>query len=81
MQEMQIWSLGWEDPLEEEMTTHSRILAWEIPWIDQPDGLQSMEYQRVGHNLVNKHAHNIVKKKKKKSSDWITNSKIQRITT
>ena len=51
------------------MTTHSRILAWEIPWIDQPDGLQSMEYQRVGHNLVNKHTHNIVKKKKKKSSD------------
>ena len=39
MQEMQVWSLGLEDPLEEEMATHSSILAWEIPYIDEPGGL------------------------------------------
>ena len=42
MLEMQVLSLGCEDPLEKEMATHFSILAWEIPWIDQPDGLQSM---------------------------------------
>ena len=41
MQGMQIQSLGWEDPLEEEMATHSSILAWEIPWTREPGGLQS----------------------------------------
>ena len=39
MQEMQALSLGWEDPLEKKMATHSRILAWEIPWTEKPDGL------------------------------------------
>ena len=43
-------SLGGEDPLEKEMSTHSRILAWEIPWTEEPHGLQSMGSQRVGHN-------------------------------
>ena len=47
---MQIWSLGWEDPLEEAMATHSITLAWEIPWTEEPDGLQSMEVQRVRHD-------------------------------
>ena len=42
MQEMQVWSLGWEDPLEKEMATHSSILAWEIPWSEKPGRLQSM---------------------------------------
>ena len=42
--------LGWEDPLEEEMATHSSILAWEIPWAEELGGLQSMGSQRVGHN-------------------------------
>ena len=42
MQEMRIWSLRQEDPLEEEMATHSSILAWNIPWIEEPDGLQPM---------------------------------------
>ena len=42
-------SLGQEDPLEEEMATHSSILAWEIPWTEDPGGLQSMESQRVGY--------------------------------
>ena len=45
---MQVRFLGWEDPLEEGMATHSRILAWRIPWTEEPEGLQSMESQRVG---------------------------------
>ena len=49
-QETQAQSLDQEDPLEEEMATHSSILAWEIPWIEEPGGLQSMGSQRVGHN-------------------------------
>ena len=48
--EMQFRSLGQEDPLEEEMATHSTILAWRIPWTEEPGGLQSMGSQRVGHN-------------------------------
>ena len=47
MQEMQVWSLGREDPLEKEMTTHSSILAWEIPWTEEPGRLLSMGSQRV----------------------------------
>ena len=43
MQKAWVWSLGLEDPLEKEMATHSSILAWEIPWTDDPGGLQSME--------------------------------------
>ena len=46
MQEMQVSSLGWEDPLEKEMATHSSILAWEILWTEEPGGLQSMGLQR-----------------------------------
>ena len=42
MQEMPVRSLGWEDPLEEEMGAHSSILAWEIPWTEEPSGLQRM---------------------------------------
>ena len=47
-------SLGWDDPLEKEMATHSSILAWEIPWTEEPGGLQSLASQRVGHNLTTK---------------------------
>ena len=50
--EMWIQSLCWEDPLEEEMATHSSILAWKIPWTEEPGGLQSMGSQRVGHDLI-----------------------------
>ena len=46
MQETQVQSLGWEDPLKKEMATHSSILAWRIPWTKEPDGLQSMGSQR-----------------------------------
>ena len=45
-----VQSLGWEDFLEEEMATHSSILAWNIPWTEEPGGLQSMGLQRVGHS-------------------------------
>ena len=45
MQEMWVQSLDWEDPLEKEMATHSSILAWEIPWTEEPVGLQSMKSQ------------------------------------
>ena len=47
MQETQVWSLGGEDPLEKGMATHSSILAWRIPWTEDPGGLQSMGLQRV----------------------------------
>ena len=50
MQDTQVQSLGWEDPLEKGMATHSSILAWEIPWAEKPGGLQSMGSQRVGHS-------------------------------
>ena len=48
MWETWVQSLGWEDPLEKEIATHSRILAWKIPWTEEPARLQSMASQRVG---------------------------------
>ena len=54
MQEMQVQSLGQEDPLEKEMATHSSILTWEIPWTEETGGLQSMGLQRVGQDLATK---------------------------
>ena len=50
MRETWVRSLGWEDPLEKEMATHSSILAWRIPWTEEPGGLQSTGLQRVGHD-------------------------------
>ena len=50
MRQTWIRSLGWEDPLEKGMATHSSILAWSIPWTEEPGGLQSMGLQRVRHN-------------------------------
>ena len=47
-----VQSLGWEDPLEKEMATHSSIFAWRIPWTEEPHGLRSMGWQRVRHNCV-----------------------------
>ena len=47
MQETWVLSLGWEDPLEQEMATHSSILAWEIPWTEKPGRLQSMELEKM----------------------------------
>ena len=51
-QETQIWSLGQKDTLEKEMATYSNILAWKIPWTEEPSRLQSMGSQRAGHNWV-----------------------------
>ena len=50
MPETRVRSLGWVGPLEKEMVTHSSILAWRIPWTEEPGRLQSMELQRVGHD-------------------------------
>ena len=50
MWDAQVRSLGWEDPLEKEMATRSSILAWKIPWTEDPGRLQSMGSQRVGHD-------------------------------
>ena len=47
---LQCRSLGWEDPLEKGTATHSSILAWSVPWTEEPGGLQSMEVQRVRHD-------------------------------
>ena len=49
VQEIGVQSLGWEDPLEEGMATHSSVLVWRIPWMEEPDGLQAMELQGVTH--------------------------------
>ena len=54
MQETQVQSLGWEDPLEEEMATRSSILAWRIPWTEEPGRLQSRGSLRVRHKLATK---------------------------
>ena len=54
-QETRVWSLGWEDPLEEDMATHSSILAWIILQIEDPGRLQSMASQRVKHNWAQVH--------------------------
>ena len=53
VQETWVRSLGWEDPLEKEMATHSSILTWEIPWTEEPGRLQCIESQRVGHSYLN----------------------------
>ena len=50
MQETWVCSLGWEDPLEKEMATHSSILAWRIPWTEESGSIQSMGLQRVGND-------------------------------
>ena len=68
MQEMWVRSLGWEDPLVKEMTTHSCILAWEIPWTEEPGRLQSMGSQRVGYNLATK---------QEKTATWILIAHLQ----
>ena len=69
-----VWSLGQEDPLKKEMATHSIILAWEIPWTEEPGRLQSMGSQRVGDTWAHTHATLLLrlKKKKKQASHRIT---------
>ena len=57
MQETRVRSLGWEDPMEEEMATNSSILACDIPWTEEPGELQSMGFQRGGHNWGTEHTY------------------------
>ena len=57
MEETQVQSLCWEAPLQKEMATHSHILAWSIPWTEEPGWLQSVASQRVGHDWVSSHTH------------------------
>ena len=52
MKETQVQSLGWEDPMEKGMATHASILAWRIPWTEEPGGLQSRGSQRCGNQLL-----------------------------
>ena len=54
MQETQVWSLGQKDPLEKDVATHSSIPAWEIPWTEEPAGLQTTGCKRLGHDLATK---------------------------
>ena len=61
MHETQVQSLGQEDPLEEDMATHSSTLTWRVPWTEEPGGPQSMESQRVRYDLSRTHASNCVK--------------------
>ena len=56
-QEMPVWSLGQEDPLEKEIVTHSKILAWEIPWTEEPGGLLFMGSKSMGRDLLTKQQH------------------------
>ena len=56
-QEMQVWSLDQEDPLEVEMATHASILAWKIPWAEKPGKLQHMGLKRDGHDWAHIHTH------------------------
>ena len=58
MQEMWVRPLSLEDPLQKEMATHSSILAWEIPWTEEPGGDNPWGHKRGGHNLVTKHQQN-----------------------
>ena len=74
MQEMQIWYLSKEDLLKEEMATHSSILAWEIPWMEHPGGLQSKGSLRVGHNLATEYAHTQIGKKETQS--WMLRDRV-----
>ena len=56
MQKTWVWSLVWEDLLEKEMASHSSVLVWEIPWTEEPGGLQFTGSQRIGYNWANEHA-------------------------
>ena len=60
MQETQVQSPSQENPLEKEKVTHSSLLVWEIPWIEEPGGLLSMGSQRVRHDRVTEHTHVLV---------------------
>ena len=62
MQESRVQSTGWEDPLEKEMITHFSILAWKIPWTEEPDGLWSMGSQKVRQDWAIEYTHTYILK-------------------
>ena len=68
MRWVRVWSLGQDDPLEKEMAVHSSILAWKIPRTEEPDGLRSMGWQRVGHDW----AHIYIEDQVRGSNIWLT---------
>ena len=71
MRETWVRSLGWEDPLKKGMTAHSSILAWRIPWTEEPGGLQSMESPRVRHDQAT-NFHFSLKNQPYSGSDFFT---------
>ena len=72
-QEIRVWCLGWEDPLEKEMATHSSILAWRISWTEETGGLQSMGWRRVGHDWIDlAAAAGFVEREKKEGNNPVT---------
>ena len=75
MQQTWVQSLGWVDTLEEGMTIHSSILAWRVPWTEEPGGLQSMESQRVGHDWATKHRYRAFEEFY--TTSWLNNNKIK----
>ena len=72
LQETPVPFLGWEDPLEKEMVTHSSILAWEIPWTKEPGGLQSMRSRRVRNDWATEHTCDPFHLKKSFEVFWLT---------
>ena len=77
-QETQVWTLGQEDPLEEGMAIPSSIFAWRIPWTEEPDGLQSMVSQRVGHDWATKHTHPTYTNSLYNSTSRKTNNQVEK---
>ena len=69
-QEAWVRSLGWEDPLEKEMATHSGILAWRIPWMEESGGIQPIGLQRVGHDRSNLASTHKAEREGKRNLDW-----------
>ena len=77
MQEMQVPSLGLEDPLEEEIATHSSILAWRIPWTEESDWLQSIGLQGIGHDLAAKQQQTTTKLKAMRDCGYFTELRLR----
>ena len=83
-QEMRVPSLGWDDPLEKEMATHSSVLDWQIPWTEESGWLQSMGWRRAGHDLLTKQQqqhsrsyHGVMCKSFFKNDDYDINTEVK----
>ena len=75
-----VWSLGWEDPLEKEMATQSSIRAWEIPWTEEPGGLQSLGLQRAGHEWATERAHTHTHREENRSVVVMVEGGVEKVT-